>query len=155
MQDVWEIKWEQYLNGVLIWKSCFLVQLRTFRLLLVLSMPEKLTEENCHVWQFSKQFAIYLNLGRVQDKKKKEKNAGFLPFCQLSLERCVPHKTLYHFLHFFVSHLKQKSSRHFNHTINAISNSGVHLRISTNIYQTSSFPFTWTEQLFRLTNKLW
>ena len=103
-------------------------------------------------------FKTIRNLPELREssgQKKKEKNAGFLPFCQLSLERCVLHKTLYHFLHFFVSHLKQKSSRHFNHTINAISNSGVHLRISTNIHQTSSFPFTWTEQLFRLTNKLW
>lgn len=36
----------------------------------VLSMPEKLTEENCHVWQFLKRFVIYVILGRVQDKRK-------------------------------------------------------------------------------------
>lgn len=94
----------------------------------------------------------FRNLPELRESSGQKKKGK--KFCQLSLERCVLHKTLYHFLHFFVSHLKQKSSRHFNHTINAISNSGVHLRISNNIYQTSSFPFTWTEQLFRLTNKL-
>ena len=38
--------------------------------LTALSMPEKLTEENCHVWQFLKRFVIYVILGRVQDKRK-------------------------------------------------------------------------------------
>lgn len=100
---------------------------------------------------------IFKTIRDLRDLRKssRQKKAGFLPFCQLSLERCVLHKTLHHFLHFFVSHLKQKSSWNFSYTINAISNSGVHLRISTIIYQTSSFPLTWTEQLFRLTNKLW